>query len=110
LILICVDQASSTHSVFLSSSFFAVNILAEDQRQLSVDFAVLPEGRFDHVDWHPGETGSPLLNGILAGMECQVVNRVSAGDHTILIGEVVQANAGSGKPLLYFSRNYHSLA
>jgi flavin reductase (DIM6/NTAB) family NADH-FMN oxidoreductase RutF len=108
--MICVDQASSTHSIFLSSSFFAVNILAEDQRQLSVDFAVLPEGRFDHVDWHPGETGSPLLAGILAFLECRVVNHVIAGDHTVLIAEVVQAKASSGKPLLYFSRNYHSLA
>jgi flavin reductase (DIM6/NTAB) family NADH-FMN oxidoreductase RutF len=110
LILICVDLSSSTHATFLSSPFFAVNVLAEDQRSLSVDFAALPEGRFDRVNWRQGPTGAPLLQGVLASLECQVVNRIRAGDHTVLIGEVLHANPCNGRPLLYFSRAYHCLA
>ena len=110
LISICVDIGSSTHATFLSSPFFAVNILAENQRDLSVGFAAFPEGRFDGVEWDHGETGAPLLQGVLAWLECRVMNRVRAGDHTILVGEVVQAKAGSGKPLLHFRRGYHALA
>jgi len=110
LISICVDIGSSTHATFLSSPFFAVNILAEDQRHLSVGFAALPEGRFDGVQWDQGQTGAPLLHGVLAWLECRVVNRVGAGDHTMLVGEVVQAEAGGSKPLLHFRRSYHALA
>jgi flavin reductase (DIM6/NTAB) family NADH-FMN oxidoreductase RutF len=110
LVLICVDLSSSTHATFLASPFFAVNVLADDQRSLSIDFAALPEGRFDRVDWRHGQTGAPLLQGVLASFECQVVNRLGAGDHTVLIGEVVHANPGNGRPLLYFGRDYHYLA
>lgn len=109
LILICVDAASSVHTTFCASPVFAINVLSEEQRQLSIDFAAVPEGRFERVAWHSEETGAPVIAEVLAWFECRVVNRIEAGDHSILIGEVVGTGSRSGRPLLHFDRNYREL-
>jgi flavin reductase (DIM6/NTAB) family NADH-FMN oxidoreductase RutF len=110
LVLFCLDFTSSTHATFRTSPVFAINILTEQQKQFSVGFAALPEGRFDDLAWYPGETGAPLLPDSLAWLECWVVNRMEAGDHTILVGQVVTAGSRSGTPLVHFYRDYHVLA
>ncbi len=109
LVLICVDFASSTHETFSLSPVFSINILAEEQKSLSVHFAQSPEGGFDQVAWSAGATGAPVLAGVLASIECAVVNRLDAGDHTIVIGEVIAAGSRDGKPLVYFERDYRRL-
>jgi len=109
LVLICVDFAPAIHETFRWSPVFGINILAEDQKWLSIHFARLPEGGFDQVAWSAGASGVPLLAGVLGWMECAVVNRMDAGDHTIVIGEVVAAGSREGKPLLYFDRAYRRI-
>ena len=52
----------------------------------------------------------PLIPGVLATLECAVFQRIPAGDHTILIGEVVHAVRHEGRPLLFFSSSYQALA
>ena len=110
LVLVCIDFRSSVHPHFRSNAHFAVNVLHEDQTELSVRFADLPDDRFQGIDWYSGTTGAPLLRGALAIFECAVKNTVEAGDHAILIGEVIRTESREGKPLLYFNRNYRSLA
>jgi len=109
LLLVCIDRASSILPIFRESPHFAINVLTETQRDLSVAFSVKPEGRFDGVAWAPGRHGQPLLKNILAHFECGRVQIVTAGDHDILIGEVLDAQAFEGRPLIYFHRNYRSL-
>lgn len=53
------------------------------------------------------ERGLPLLKGVLATIECRVVNTFSGGDHLIFVGEVVTAEVHKGKPLLYYRSGYH---
>ena len=110
LVLVCIDFDSSVHPHFRSNTHFAVNVLHEDQTELSVRFSDLPDGRFEGIDWHSGTTGAPLLRGALAIFECRVRDTVEAGDHAILIGDVIRVESREGKPLLYFNRNYRSLA
>jgi len=109
LILICIDFRCTAIEHFRVGPFFAINILTEAQRELSVVFAAKPEGRFEGVGWTPGQTGAPLLAGALATMECRLERVLNAGDHAVVFGEVVRARVHGGRPLLYFDRAYRAL-
>jgi flavin reductase (DIM6/NTAB) family NADH-FMN oxidoreductase RutF len=109
LILICIDLQCPFISHFRQGTHFAVNVLSESQRVLSVTFAEKPEGRFEGIDWKPGESGAPLLRGCLATLECRTASIIEAGDHAIFVGETEHAHWGAGRPLLYFNREYRSL-
>jgi flavin reductase (DIM6/NTAB) family NADH-FMN oxidoreductase RutF len=109
LVLVCIDQKARVLEHFVASNFFAINILSENQQALSMRFARPGEDRFDGVEWYAGETQMPLIPGALAFLECAVFQRQEAGDHTVLIGEVVSAVRHEGNPLLFFSSGYRSL-
>ncbi len=109
LVLICIDRKARILEHFLTSDFFAINILRENQQALSERFARTEEDRFGTVEWYAGETGTPLIPGALAALECAVFERRPAGDHTILIGEVAHAVRHEGLPLIYFSSSYQAL-
>jgi len=110
LILIAVAHSASVMEAFREARFFAVNVLSAGQRDLSERFARKGEDRFDGLEWRPGETGAPLLPGTLAGIECATRHRFTAGDHDLLVGEVVRAVAHDGTPLIYHAGRYRSLA
>jgi flavin reductase (DIM6/NTAB) family NADH-FMN oxidoreductase RutF len=109
MILICIDYAFNFISHFRACSSFAVNVLSETQRELSVTFAVKPEGRFDGVEWYTNVTGAPLLRGCIANIECRLSSIIEAGDHAIFLGEVMYTESPGGRPLLYFDRDYRGL-
>ena len=109
LILICIDYACTFISHFRTCTHFAVNVLAEAQRDLAVIFAEKPEGRFEGVDWYTNQTGAPLLRDCLATLECRVASVIEAGDHAIFVGDVLAAESHGGQPLLYFNRDYRTL-
>jgi len=109
LVLVCIDHKARILEPLKNSEFFAINILRESQEALSRRFARPGEDRFGVVEWYPGETGAPLLPGVLATLECAVFQRLAAGDHTILIGKVVSAIRHEGRPLLYFSSAYRAV-
>ncbi|HVF91177.1 MAG TPA: flavin reductase family protein [Blastocatellia bacterium] len=110
LILVCIDKRASIHDHLVEGSYFAVSLLAEDQELISRRFASKEEDRFDGVGFTEGVTGSPLLTGSLAGIECRVVHAFPGGDHTIFVGEVEATAVTEGKPLLYFRGGYNQLA
>ena len=109
LVLVCIDLKCSLLVHFRTSDYFAVNILAVDQQSLSERFAANIDARFDGVLWSSGSTGAPVLGGTCCSMECRVLERICAGDHVILIGEVVGADIAGGAPLLYYASGYRSL-
>jgi flavin reductase (DIM6/NTAB) family NADH-FMN oxidoreductase RutF len=109
LILVCIDYGCALLPYFRLANFFAVNILTQEQRSLSISFAVKPEGRFDGIHWHAGSTGAPILSGVLAFFECRTSQIAEAGDHAIVIGEVVRSECSTGNPLVYFDSNYRVL-
>lgn len=109
LILICVDYRCNILPHFRSSSYYGVNILNAEQRELSVRFSARQLDRFGGIPWHRGEKGVPLLGGCLASFECTVSQTVDAGDHTIFISEVSSAEYTDGEPLLYYASRYRTL-
>jgi flavin reductase (DIM6/NTAB) family NADH-FMN oxidoreductase RutF len=109
LVLVCVDHRARILEHFHISYHFAINILSAGQRPLSDRFAGSGYDRFAGVDWKPGETGVPLLPDVLGSIECARQNVVTAGDHDILIGEVLHVNCQDGDPLLFYGSQYRQL-
>ena len=109
LILVCLDHGCPFLQYFRACSYFAVNVLTESQRYISVAFACQEEGRFEVAEWDQSANGVPLLRGAAANFECQLGAVIDAGDHAIFLGEVVSASSEPGQPLLYFNREYRSL-
>ena len=109
LILVCIDNGASVAPVLEHCEHLAVNILAEDQEPLSRRFAERELDRFEGVAVTRGENGVALLSGALANLECRVVARHPAGDHTILVAEVREAALREGHPLLYYRSGYRRL-
>lgn len=110
--LICFAPARSSSSWprIRDAGRFAVSILAEDQRELSARFAASGTDKFAGVRWRPGGNGAPVLEGALAGVECDLETELPGGDHTIAIGRVTALpGPREAGPLLYFRRNYGAL-
>jgi flavin reductase (DIM6/NTAB) family NADH-FMN oxidoreductase RutF len=106
LVLVAIDRSCSLLETFEKSSHFAINFLSKSQRDLSIRFSELPEGRFSGVSWQPGAEGAPLIEASIGAIECRTTQIIDAGDHRALIGEVVAANIGEGEPLVFFRSAY----
>lgn len=109
LILACVDEHAEMSAILDTAGHFGVSILAEDQEPLSRRFADLDEGRFEGVGYERGVTGVALLEGAIAHLECRIAARHRAGDHTIVVGEVVEATTHDQRPLVYYRSGYTAL-
>jgi len=110
LVLVCIGQASWTHDVVTQASGFGVHILAADQTEVSNTFAGSREDRFKDLPWEGGHHGVPMLEGALARLVCERHEVVEAGDHSILIGRVLQADVTDVSPLCWWSGGYRHLA
>ncbi|AUS82055.1 flavin reductase [Actinoalloteichus sp. AHMU CJ021] len=115
LVLCCVGRSATMHDAITAASGFAVSVLAADQEDTARYFADRnrPRGaaQFDTVACEPGpRTGAPLLAGALAWLECELTTSVTAGDHTVFLGEVVTARRGRGdRALTFFGGGYRAL-
>jgi flavin reductase (DIM6/NTAB) family NADH-FMN oxidoreductase RutF len=109
LVLICIDYRCAILSAFRASSYYGLNFLSADQQALSVRFSQREADRFDGVPWRTGETGVPLIDGCIGQLQCSVAQTVEAGDHAILIAEVVSATSSQGDPLIYYGSSYRHL-
>ena len=93
----------------MATPSFAVNVLAVHQEALARRFAETGAQRFTGIGYTRGKTGTPLLDDVLATMECRRVGTHKAGDHTIVIGETEAATMSDAKPLLYYRGGYATL-
>jgi flavin reductase (DIM6/NTAB) family NADH-FMN oxidoreductase RutF len=109
LVLVAVDRACSLLETFENSGHFAINFLSREQRNLSVRFSELPEGRFSGIRYAPGAEGTPLIEGAIGSVECRTTQIIDAGDHKALIGEVFAATVGEGEPLVFFRGSYAAI-
>lgn len=112
LVLVCADKTSHTLPMIRESKVFAVNVLADDQHELSTRFAITgnEDVRFEGIPVRSGTTGAPWLPGTLAVLDCRVVAEHDAGDHVIYVGEVLEAEVDeSREPLLYYDACYRRL-
>ncbi len=110
LILVCIERQTTIHDYLAVGCFFAVHILNEEQESLSRRFASKEPNRFAGIAYKESIEGTPLLEDVLACMECRIVAVQEGGDHTIFIGEVESTVIRDGKPLLYYRGGYGNLA
>ena len=109
LVLCCIERRTAMHAVLERAQTFAVNILSASQEALSRRFSEREHERFDGIGYERGQSGAALLEGVLGYLECRIVARHEAGDHTIVVGEVENAEAHRGAPLLYYRGGYNQL-
>jgi flavin reductase (DIM6/NTAB) family NADH-FMN oxidoreductase RutF len=109
MVLICVNRNARAHPLISTSQRFCVNILALEQQALAEQFAGgEPQTRFDGVAYRLGPSGSPVLAGTLAYVDCTLGEELTAGTHTIFLGNVIEAGERSGAPLGYYDRHYRN--
>jgi len=110
LLLVCPGKHLGSYDVFNTTTHFAVSVLAEGQEAISNNFASGPEDRFASVDWKPDDFGSALIEGACATFSCRVHQRHVAGDHLVLIGEIIQFKHYQRDGLGYGNNGYFSLS
>lgn len=110
-ILVCINESADTGDGIQESQCFVVNTLSSDQQDVSNQFAggSSQQQRFENTPWTAGITGAPILDNSIMSLECKVINKVHAGTHWIIIGEVQDCICRPGEPLLYYQGTYQQL-
>lgn len=104
LILWSMAKSGYSAKVFENAEYFAVNVLGEQQVELSDIFARQSSDKFDGITFASGKGGSPLLENTAASFECKTWKLYDGGDHTIVVGEVLGFQANDSVLPLVFSR------
>jgi 3-hydroxy-9,10-secoandrosta-1,3,5(10)-triene-9,17-dione monooxygenase reductase component len=102
------SRTSSTWPRIRDVGAFCINVLAADHQDVSAGFARSGIDKFDGVDWRPAPTsGSPVLEGVSAWVDCTLWAEHDGGDHTIAVGHVQDLGADASRlPLLYYRGRY----
>lgn len=106
IVLWSIRKASRSHAVFTEAEHFAINVLANGQRDLAQRFAGPAEERFAAGVWRPGAGDVPVLADALARFECRRIGRVDMGDHTVLFGAVLAFAGADQPPLVFFQGRF----
>ncbi|MDQ0087680.1 flavin reductase (DIM6/NTAB) family NADH-FMN oxidoreductase RutF [Paenibacillus anaericanus] len=109
LILWSIDKRVSTYPTFIKTDKFAVHVLSGDQGDICSLFASKDVDRFKNCEWNFSEYNLPIITGATGVMQCKTFKTIEAGDHTILIGEIVDIQADNKEPLLYHKRKFGSI-
>jgi 3-hydroxy-9,10-secoandrosta-1,3,5(10)-triene-9,17-dione monooxygenase reductase component len=107
LVILCPAHTSTTWPRIRRVGSFCVNILAEDQEQLSRRFARSGPDKYQGSKWILAPSGSPVFEGIVAWVDCSLRDEFDGGDHTVVVGAVHALEAHADRqPLLYHRGAY----
>ena len=113
LVCLNIQKSIGIHDRIIKASSFAVHVLREDQSALSDWFARSDMGindQFADLAYEEAPSGVPLLDDFLVRFVCKRVDVFPGGDHSILVGEVVEITEGEmGRPVVYHQRAYHGV-
>jgi flavin reductase (DIM6/NTAB) family NADH-FMN oxidoreductase RutF len=107
LALACLDLSSNTLAAVRDSGGFTINYLADGGDDLALHFATKLERKFDNCAWEPpqGGVGGPVLKeDIAAYAACRVSEMIDAGDHVVVLGEVVEGGASADRHAMAYAR------
>jgi 3-hydroxy-9,10-secoandrosta-1,3,5(10)-triene-9,17-dione monooxygenase reductase component len=111
LVLFCPGNASATGRCVERAGHFCINVLAEDQREISRAFGGSGADKFAGVGWAPASSGAPVLDGALTWAACRIEAVHEAGDHRVVIGLVTELGAvRDARPLLFYKGRYTGTA
>ncbi|HWH76395.1 MAG TPA: flavin reductase family protein [Candidatus Binatus sp.] len=109
MVVISVDKGATCYACFGVEKGFTVNFLSEDQEDISRRFATKGIDKFAEIKWHPGANGAAVIDGALGQVECKITQCHDGGDHTIVVGEIINVAASGERPLLFFKGKYQRL-
>ena len=115
-LLISLEDESQMAAWIESSGVFAANVLPWNEQFLADQFAgyaPLASGTFERIPHFIGDTGTPILRGSIAWVECRVVDTFRTGDHTCYVGQALATGSGEGRaddPMVYFFSRYRRLS
>jgi len=113
LVIACIASRSRMPAMVRESQRFAVSLLSADQGEASAAFARSgrePTPTFVGVPEDRTAAGMPVVRGAIAFLDCTLHGELPVGDHTILVGRVVEAVTNPDKsPLVYYRRGYRTL-
>ena len=101
LLLVCLAHTAASYATFCAVESFAVNVLSAEQEDTARIFATRGADKFGGTAWTTGRHGAPLIDGALALFDCDMHERVTAGDHDILMGRVIGFQRREGQALVY---------
>lgn len=110
LVMFCLDKRNTAIDAYTGFGRFVVNVLRDDQRDLSIRFSSRLPDKWTGVDYTIWDSGAPVLGGCLANLECTLTATHDGGDHLIFIGSVNRLEfSQAGQPLAYFRGAYVDL-
>jgi flavin reductase (DIM6/NTAB) family NADH-FMN oxidoreductase RutF len=109
LVGVAVSRQAALHELLRRAGAFGASLLGEEQEDLATRFSrgVPPIALWSGVEVRAGRLGAPLLEGALGWLECETRAEHAVGDHTLFVGEVVVAEAGSAaRPLVHLGGRF----
>lgn len=106
LVLWSIAEDSYSYKVFMEAEYFAVNVLAMHQKELSSRFAQSGTDKFDGIECRDGLHGVPILPDYAACFECSVEHRYEGGDHKIIVGRVLRMEDRETDPLIFYRSRF----
>ncbi|OBG39388.1 monooxygenase [Mycobacterium alsense] len=113
LVLFCPTKVSRSFKAIQASGRFCVNVLTEEQKDVSARFGSKEPDKFAGIDWHASELGSPIIDRSLAYIDCTVASVHEGGDHFVVFGAVhslaefvSKASTVKPRPLLFYRGDY----
>jgi flavin reductase (DIM6/NTAB) family NADH-FMN oxidoreductase RutF len=112
LVAVCPAKTSTSWPSIAASGAFSASVLTERQQQIARRLAISGSDKFESIAWQPSPvTGSPLLIGAAAWIDCEVDRQIDAGDHWLVLGRVQALDIHRGRSALVFcGGSYHTLA
>jgi 3-hydroxy-9,10-secoandrosta-1,3,5(10)-triene-9,17-dione monooxygenase reductase component len=111
LVLFCPARTSTTWPRIERAQYFCANVLSADQRPLARAFGQRNPDRFAGIGWSPNTAGSPVIDGVLTWIGCQIETVHPAGDHYVVIGRVLElGDCSAQRPLLFYRGRYGTSA
>jgi len=109
LVAFAPARTSSTWPLLREAGRFCVNVLAEEQSDLSRQFARSGTDKYAGVRWSPSPYGSPVLEGVVAWIDSELWAEYDGGDHTIVVARVLDLGADASRTPLLFHRGAYGL-
>jgi 3-hydroxy-9,10-secoandrosta-1,3,5(10)-triene-9,17-dione monooxygenase reductase component len=108
LVAFCAGKSSTSYPKIADAGHFCVNVLADEQEDICRIFAAKGDDKFSTIGWRPSPAnGAPVINDVLAWIDCDIHAVHEAGDHYIVIGQVHELEVGhEGGPLVFFRGGY----
>lgn len=103
-------KTSSSWPLIEETGKFCINVLSAEQEKLCKAFSVSGGDKFAGVEFHRSPSGLPVMDGVVLWIECSLSKVIDAGDHLIVLGEVLDMGPGQGAdPLVFHGGKFHRL-